>query len=406
MTGLTRRGWAVCASALGMAAAGRILGIPELYAIAVVALGLTAGAVVYVRFAPWQVDAQREIRPPQLHAGGNGRVELAVRNLDARRSPVLSARDPFDDGRRWARFHIAPMRPGETVRAAYRLPTDDRGVFSLGPLQIGLTDPFGLAAKSQQGAPEAKLTVFPRIDVIRPLPQARGADPNGSTGQPSLMAGGDDFYALRPYQTGDDLRRVHWPSSARSDELMIRQDELPWQGRVSVFADLRSSVHSPASFELALSATASIIQSAWHARRQVRLVTTGGTDSGFGSGHAHVTAILGRLAVADGDSGSHLGGGLAILSRGGTTGGVAVVTTEDAADHDLAGFRRLSARFGSVALVVVERSAWDGTAAVRPRGPAMAAARIIRVTADRPFALAWDQAVPPGPGRVAFEVAR
>jgi uncharacterized protein (DUF58 family) len=406
MTALTRRGWAVCASALGMAAAGRLLGIPELYAIAVVALGLTAGAVLYVRFAPWQVEAQREIRPPQLHAGGNGRVELAVRNVDARRSPVLSARDPFDDGRRWARFHIAPMGPGETVRAAYRLPTEDRGVFSLGPLQIGLTDPFGLAAQSREAAPAATLTVFPRIDPIRPLPQARGADPNGSTGHPSLMAGGDDFYALRPYQTGDDLRRVHWPSSARSDELMIRQDELPWQGRVSVFADLRSSVHSPASFELALSATASIIQSAWQARRQVRLVTTDGADSGFGSGHAHVTAILGRLAAADGDSGSHLRGGLAILSRGGTTGGVAVVTTEDAADRDLAGFRRLSARFGSVALVVVERSAWDGTAAVRMRGPAMAAGRIIRVTAERPFAVAWDQAIPSGPSRLGFEVAR
>jgi len=50
---------------------------------------------------------------------------------------------------------------------------------------------------------------------------------------------GDDFYALRPYVVGDDMRKVHWPSTARRDELMVRQDELPWQGRVTIPQPLR-----------------------------------------------------------------------------------------------------------------------------------------------------------------------
>jgi len=239
ITNLTRRGWTVVCAAVVFVAAGRLLGIAELYALAVVGLGLIAGAVVYVRYVPWDLDATREVRPPQVHAGGNGRVELSVRNQANRRSPVLSARDPFDDGRRWARFHIAPLQPGERVRAAYRLPTAERGLFPLGPLTIGLTDPFGLATVARTAAPGATLAVYPRIDPVYPMAQARGADPTASTGHPSLAVGGDDFYALRPYQTGDDLRRVHWPSSARSDDLMIRQDELPWQGRISVLADVR-----------------------------------------------------------------------------------------------------------------------------------------------------------------------
>lgn len=396
---LTRRGWAVLGAAVAFVAVGRLLGIPELYALAVVGLGVLIGAVVYVRYAPWDIEAHREVRPPQVHAGGNGRVELSVRNNDHRRSPVLSARDPFDDGRRWARFHIAPLLPGEKVRAAYRLPTAERGIFPLGPLTVGLTDPFGLATQSREAAPGATLVVYPRIDAVHPLAQSRGADPTGSTGHPSLASGGDDFYALRPYQTGDDLRRVHWPSSARSDDLMIRQDELPWQGRLSVLADLRGPQHSPASLELVLSAAASVLHASFLAGRQIRLVTSDGLDTGFGSGHTQLTTVLGRLAAATAGPRGTMAAGLSVLDRGGTTGGVAVVTTEAATDEDLAALRRLAGRFGSVAVVVIERSAWDPGAPVRPAPAPRGRAQLVRVSADRPFDVSWNATVGRPSGR-------
>lgn len=393
ISSLTRRGWAVVGVAVAFVAAGRLLGIPELYAFAVVAFGLVIGAVAYVRFSPWSIEASREVRPPRVQAGGNSRVELSVRNNDSHRSPVLSARDPFDDGRRWARFHIAPLQPGQKVRAAYRLPTAERGIFPLGPLTVGLTDPFGLATETREAAAGASLVVYPRIDTIHPLAQARGADPTGSTGHPSLAAAGDDFYALRPYQTGDDLRRVHWASSARSDDLMIRQDELPWQGRLSVLADLRGPQHSSASLELALSAVASIIHASSVAGRQVRLVTTDGTDTGFGGGHTQLATIFGRLAAAELGPAATMAAGLSTLDRGGTTGGVAVVTTEAAGADDLASIRRLASRFGSVAVVIIERSAWDPTVGVTPATSARGRGTIVRVAADRPFAAAWNAAV-------------
>jgi uncharacterized protein (DUF58 family) len=394
----------MCFASAGFAISGRLLGIPELYAFAVAALALVAGAIGYVRFWPWQVDAEREVRPPQVHADGSSRVDLSVRNLDRRRSPVLSARDPFDQGRRWARFHIAPLEPGEVARAAYRLPTGQRGIFPLGPLQIGLADPFGLAQLSIEAAPTTKLTVYPRVEAIRPLPQSQGADPDGVTGRPSLAAGGEDFYALRPYQTGDDLRRVHWPSTARQDDLMIRQDELPWQGRVTVVADLRSGVQTPPSLELTLSAVASIIHAGWRDHRQVRLVVTDGTDTGFGAGHGHLGAILEYLAAADVHVSAHLPSVLATLNRGGTGGGVAVVTTDALSDQDTIGISRLAGRFGSVAVVLIERSAWDASA---PRGrprevPGLA--RIVRVNAAQRFGVAWDSTVPGRPSRLRERV--
>jgi hypothetical protein len=94
------------------------------------------------------------------------------------------------------------------------------------------------------------------------------------------------------------------------------------------------------------------------------------------------------------------------LNRAGTSGGVAIVTTEMAGEGDLATMRRLGSRFGSVALVVIEASAWDPAAVTRSASVARGATRVIRVTADRPFAAAWNQAVPFQPGRVPIVVRR
>ena len=96
---------------------------------------------------------------------------------------------------------------------------------------------------------------------------------------------------------GDDLRRVHWPSSARHDELLVRQDELPWQGRTTVLLDVRKAAHSGDSLEVAVSAAASIVAATARRNDLVRLVTTDGTDSGFAPGSDHVEAIMEHLAV-------------------------------------------------------------------------------------------------------------
>src|SRR5205085_7207075 len=149
---LTRRGLLVLTGGLVLAVTGRLLGIVELFAMGTGMVGLVAASAVYARLCPYSLRAHRQLHPPRVHAGGSSRVELAVGNGGRRRTPVLTLRDPFDGGRRWARFPLAPLRPGEEARAAYRLPTDDRGIYSLGPLEVVLTDPFGLASSGRQAA--------------------------------------------------------------------------------------------------------------------------------------------------------------------------------------------------------------------------------------------------------------
>ncbi len=386
---------------LGMT--GRLLGIVELYMLAGAAMSLVVAALAFVRLRRFDLDAARELRPARVHAGGDSRVELLVSNTGTRRSPVLAARDPFDGGRRWARFLIAPLAPGEAARAAYRLPTQRRGIFDLGPMELHLEDPFGLAASTHHAAPATRLTVYPRVDPIPPLPLTRGNDPHAGADHPTaLAAAGEDFYALREYEVGDDLRRVHWKATARLDELMIRQEEMPWQGRATVLVDLRREVHSPASLELALSAAASVVSACWLHRALVRLVSTDGVDSGFAAGHTHVEAILEHLAGATLGRENKLAPILSSLRREGNGGALAVVTTAAAPGADLDRVARLRSRFGSVTLVLLEHSVIDpgvpGRATASPAVPGIRT--VVRVGADRPFAGAWSAAFTNG-GRLA-----
>ena len=396
---LTRRGLLVILGSLALSGIGRVLGLDELFALAAAAVTLAAGALLYIRLTRFQLEATRELRPPRVHAGSASRVELSVRNLAFRRSPVLTARDPFDGGRRWARLLLAPLAPGETARAAYRLPTERRGVFDLGPLQLQLSDPFGLAQTSMEAAPATKLTVYPHVDDIEPLPLSRGNDPHaGADHATALSLAGEDFYALRDYEEGDDLRRVHWGATAKLDELMIRQEEMPWQGRATVLLDLREGVHTPDSLELAVSAAASIVNSCWKRRSLVRLLTTGGLDSGFAAGHSHMEAVLEHLAGVEAERSTHLGPMLSRLRRDNNGGALAVITTAAAATTDVEGVARLRGRFGLVTLVMIERSAYDHSIAgqqakVRPLPPM---GLVARVTATHPFPAAWAAALSRG----------
>ena len=90
---------------------------------------------------------------------------------------------------------------------------------------------------------------------------------------------GDEFVTLREYELGDDLRRVHWRSTARTGELMIRQDEARWRSRAAVVLDVQPGAHDAASFEVAVEAAASVVGAAGR-----------GSDAGSRSSPARVSS--------------------------------------------------------------------------------------------------------------------
>jgi uncharacterized protein (DUF58 family) len=385
---LTRQGWLVGIGAGVLLLGGRILGLFEVFALGVVALVLLVGSLVLVRSSRLQLEVGRVVHPSRVHVGQRSRVDLSVRNRRSRRTPVLRLRDPVS-GTRGADLLVPPLSPSERSVAAYRLPTDRRGIVEVGPLEVVVTDPFGLVDMATEAAPEVRLTVLPHVDKVQPLPYTSAHDPQAGIRQlNSLGRTGEEFYALRPFTVGDDLRRVHWPSSARLDELMIRQNEVPWQGRTTVLLDVRESTHRGDSIEVAVSAAASVVAAT--ARRQdlVRLVTTSGSDSDFAPGAEHVHALMEHLAVVPTDGSADLQRTLGVITRG-ATGGALVAIVADVPPDDVRSLQLLRSRFGSVTVVQVDRSAWDARAGTgHPAGP-----EVVHVTRDVPFPLAWDRHV-------------
>jgi uncharacterized protein (DUF58 family) len=205
-------------------------------------------------------------------------------------------------GTRGADLLLGPLEPDVVARAAYRLPTEHRGVIQIGPLEVIVGDPFGLVSSSTIAAPVTELTVFPHIDDIVPVPHTSGDDPHAGADHPSALGrSGEDFYSLRPYVVGDDLRRVHWPSTARRDELMVRVEEAPWRGGTTVLLDRRSAAHRgsgpAASLEWAVSMAGSVCLHLLRHGHRIRLITEDGALlAGGGDADNSADAVLDALA--------------------------------------------------------------------------------------------------------------
>lgn len=341
---ISRAGITVTVVAVALFATARLFGLVELFVMGVAVVALLAGSALWVRVRSVDLAVSRDVRPRRVHAGDPSLVEVTLHNR-IRRSPVLRIHDPVS-GTRGADLMLAPLLPRATTSVSYRLPTTRRGLVEIGPMTITVTDPFGLWSATNSAIGAAELTVLPAVDDIPPMARTTGPDPDAGTRTGSIGRRGDDFAALRSYVIGDDLRRVHWPSSARTDDdLLVRQDDVPWHGRVSIVLDLRRHVHDDTVLERAVSAAASVART--HIRRgdHVRLVTTNGFDSGFAAGGAHLTRVLDHLAIAERGPQGGLRATIEAAGHGGS--GALVVVSGRPSPEDLATVDEVSTAVGS-----------------------------------------------------------
>lgn len=378
---LTRRGWALAISTAALVVAGLVVGIAEVYPVAASAVVVLAAAAGWVRLRRWDLHVGRRVHPLRIPAGGAARVDVAVTNAARRRSPLLAARDPFDGGRRVAEVALAPLAPGEQARTAYRLTGLARGIYAVGPLELALSDPFGLARRSRTAGQTGRLVVHPPIEELPTVTLAGGSERQVEAGSARVGPGGE-FFAIREYRTGDDLRSVHWASTARRDDLMIRQEQAELEGRMVLVADLRAEVHDAYTLEAALGALASVADRALGDGAHVRLATTAGADSGFGTGPAHQGKLLDMLAAAH----CHRAEDLSRPAVGGAR--AVLVTTAQATGADL-GLLGWGGSRAPLTVVVVEGGA--GPAGGDGLGSADGFA-VVRVRAGSALAPAWARA--------------
>lgn len=391
---LTRTGWLVLVASVLTVAAGRVFGLPELYLLGATGVALAVLAVLQVRRPPPDLDVERVIHPRRVHLGSSSRVELRITNRGRRRAPVLRLHDPVA-GTIGATVSLAPLDAGEQQAASYRLPTERRGLVEVGPLVAERTDAFGLARRRHAVAGDAALTVLPAIEALGGLATGGGLDdPLAGIAHPVLGSSGDeDFATLRPYVIGDDLRRVHWSSSARVGDLLVRQDDPPWQGHLTVVLDAREDRLDADRFELAVSAAASLVHAVALRGDRARLLVSDGTDTGLLDARAGRDRLLEHLAVV----GRHAGGALPTPALEGRarSGGVVFIGGPPTAD-DLGTVHAQRVRYATVRLVVIAPGASGGAGSAPVVGPDV---DLVVVEPGTSFGRAWQRSIRRSAGR-------
>jgi uncharacterized protein (DUF58 family) len=375
--------------------------MPELMVGAAACGALLALGIVYTQAVAIPVQAERHLVPARMHRFRRARIELAFANTGRRPSPLLSVTDRVD-GARSATMLVGPLGPSERAEATYELRAERRGILEVGPLEIELRDPFGLARRQLTSAPPTKLVVLPEIEPVQ-LRLAGGT--TFDLESPRLGSGlagwhGDEPYSLRPYAPGDDVRRVHWRSTAHRGELVIRQDQARGRGSLTVLLDLRTPPHTEASVERAVSVAASVAVAAARARLAVRLVTTAGFDSGLGTGPAPLSRLLEHLATVRPSPPTPLAG-----TSAGATGDrrrptvLVVVTALGIELPDLRAVRALRQRVGAVVVLALETGSTSKQADALARPGAFPGLPLVVVKRGQPLAAAWAQRSSAEPAR-------
>lgn len=373
--GLTTRGRSFLAAGVTSVACAYVLGQDALLKVGFLLAALPVIAVVIVANTRYRVASGRRLNPHRAVAGQEARVHLRVDNVSRVPTGVLLLEDqvPYVLGPR-PRFVLDRVEPHGYREVSYRVRSDLRGRYPLGPLQLRLSDPFGMCEVGRAFAACDILTVVPQVQAL-PYVRLNGSwGGQGESSSHSLALAGDDDVILREYRPGDDLRRVHWKSTARYGELMVRREEQPQKARATVLLDTREFGHrgsGPASsFEWAVSCAASVSVHLLERGYQTHLLTdTGEWVPGPGSGN-HSAAdtsglILDALAVTDLSNGGGLSRAEEPLRVGGE--GLLVAILGELDETQATRLARLRSRAGGAIAFLLDTGTWTGLRLLAPQ---------------------------------------
>ncbi len=259
---LTERGTGMVVAAIALYLASRAFGIGELQLAAFAGLGLVAAAALFVWTTSASLQTSRLVRPARLHFDAEGQVEVTVRNVGRLPTATLELHDEVPLVLSSAgRVTAPPLTATGRMTLTTPLRGGQRGRFTLGPLRVQLRDPFRLVTRTLRLPGTAEVVVYPALWSLPPGLPLGGASVAGGEGTSRPLASGEDRSTVREYVQGDDLRSVHWASTAHRGKLMVRQAEAPQDPRAVVLLDVGSDRHHghgpSASIETAVTAAAS-----------------------------------------------------------------------------------------------------------------------------------------------------
>jgi len=403
------RGWVTAGMGAALWAVGIGFGPGALQQLGFALLALVGIALVVVRLGGHDVEVTRSVSPGRARAGRPVTIRLELHNRSHRPAPLVLLEDRVPPRLRAnARFALYGVEADGSRRTEIVVRPPRRGRYEIGPLRLSFVDPFGLARVSTQMASRTEFLVHPRIESLT-LP--RDAGDRSSVTSSALRhpsgARGEDFYTLREYAEGDDLRKIHWPSTAKLDAIMIRQEETPWHTRATVLIDDRASAHAgsgeSSSFERAVEAAASVVDLYHRSGYGYRLLGIGQPAVGSSRGGDHYNRCLDLLAAIELRGGldeDALGVRLAEIEEVGGPEAALVVVAGTLSSMDAAALSRCRRRFRHVTAVTfpahrfgtsTTKSRWEGEGRALEvlRLLERAQVRALVLGADDPLTPAW-----------------
>lgn len=314
-SGFTTRASCLLAAGLTAVLCGLLLGDVDLVRAGVLAAAVPCVAALVVQRSRVRIANRRTVEPAKASAGEAVTVHLVITNRSLLRTGTLMLEDQLPDrlvGR--ARFVLDPLGSHEARTVSYRMPGLGRGRYRVGPLRIRLSDPFRMIDLTRSFTATSEFVVAPVVDQLPAIEPPRSDELGDIAGSHSIGTHGADDQSTREYRTGDDLRKIHWRSSARTGALMVRQEERPWRGQSTVLLDLRGGAHdsrppladsgsdrlatgsdprATSSLEWAVSAAASIGSHVVVRGRELTLLADPGAER---SRFADTTALTSHLA--------------------------------------------------------------------------------------------------------------
>jgi uncharacterized protein (DUF58 family) len=287
-------------------------------------LALPLIAYAMVSRTRYRLTCTRRLDPVRVNAGSPARVLLRLQNVSRLPTGLMLAEDtvPYMLGGR-PRFVLDRVLPQRAVDVDYNVRSQLRGRYRIGPLTVRLTDPFGLCELTRSFNASDLLVVTPQVVSLPPVRLGGDWAGAGESRARSVATAGEDDAATREYRQGDDLRRIHWRSTARRGELMVRREEQPWQSRAALLLDCRGAAHHGdgplSSLEWAISAAASVGLHLAKAGFSMRVVGDAGDEVASASvgNDAFDGLLLDDLAVRTASGGSSIRAGVTAIRRGG-----------------------------------------------------------------------------------------
>jgi uncharacterized protein (DUF58 family) len=289
---ITTRGVALLVAGVALVGSGVGFGYVELTVLGCGSLAAIAGSLLWAVWRP-RLDVRREVHPDRVIRGEPCGAVVHVRNAARWRGASLIGHDQVGDAE--VVVPLLRLGAGKQTSTRYAIPTERRGVVDVGPLRISRRDPLDLVRATREYGEPARVWVHPRIHLIHTTPVGTARSLDGIVDK--VAHGSITFHALREYVVGDDLRHVHWRTSAHIGELMVREHVDTSLPRIVVFLDDRGDVQDPDSFEHAVEAAASILVAVAQAGLNVTLHLASGAVLEGGAGHG-VRPFLDALAEA------------------------------------------------------------------------------------------------------------